>query len=193
MIFVQIFFKRITKFSQDYLTLLAWLSNKAIIFYPSQLSLSSYALTFDCLDRCDLLIHFYFPQNCLWACAEWNALYTTQITQKAKKFHDGFLRLSVCGSYMDQVCLSLLYCETSQNILIFVYLKILNIYQYHFQHPFLMGSGHLFFSWPMHVNNMIHCKYVTKTCLFKLFYSVSFYGEYSLQWKRDVLHLIIYE
>ncbi|KAH7655791.1 hypothetical protein IHE45_18G035400 [Dioscorea alata] len=36
---------------------------------------------------------------------EWNALYTTQITQKAKKFHDGFLRLSVCGSYMDQVTL----------------------------------------------------------------------------------------
>ncbi|KAH7667051.1 hypothetical protein IHE45_12G034600 [Dioscorea alata] len=34
---------------------------------------------------------------------EWNALYTTQITQKAKKFHDGFLRLSVCGSYIDQV------------------------------------------------------------------------------------------
>ncbi|KAH7667042.1 hypothetical protein IHE45_12G033700 [Dioscorea alata] len=36
---------------------------------------------------------------------EWNALYTTQITQKAKKFHDGFLRLSVCGSYIDQVTL----------------------------------------------------------------------------------------
>lgn len=59
MIFVQNFFKRITKFSQDYLTLLAWLSNKAIIFYPSQLSLSLYALTFDSLDRCDLLIHFF--------------------------------------------------------------------------------------------------------------------------------------
>ncbi|KAJ0961113.1 hypothetical protein J5N97_000928 [Dioscorea zingiberensis] len=36
---------------------------------------------------------------------EWNALYTTQITQKAKKFHDGILRLSICGSYMDQVAL----------------------------------------------------------------------------------------
>lgn len=34
---------------------------------------------------------------------EWNVLYTTQISQKAKKYHDGVLRLSLCGSHMNQV------------------------------------------------------------------------------------------
>ncbi|KAL6557949.1 hypothetical protein OROMI_018299 [Orobanche minor] len=34
---------------------------------------------------------------------EWQVLYTTQITQKAKKFHDGFLQLIVCGSQGRQV------------------------------------------------------------------------------------------
>eukprot|EP00261_Vitis_vinifera_P026320 XP_010659685.1 PREDICTED: uncharacterized protein LOC104881368 isoform X1 [Vitis vinifera] len=37
--------------------------------------------------------------------AEWQALYTTQITQKAKKYHDGFLRLSIGGSQGRQVML----------------------------------------------------------------------------------------
>eukprot|EP00261_Vitis_vinifera_P026333 XP_010659699.1 PREDICTED: uncharacterized protein LOC104881368 isoform X4 [Vitis vinifera] len=36
---------------------------------------------------------------------EWQALYTTQITQKAKKYHDGFLRLSIGGSQGRQVML----------------------------------------------------------------------------------------
>ncbi|XP_077251330.1 uncharacterized protein LOC143890503 isoform X2 [Tasmannia lanceolata] len=36
---------------------------------------------------------------------EWHALYTTQITQKAKKYHDGILRLSFCGSHRKQVSL----------------------------------------------------------------------------------------
>ncbi|KAI3689901.1 hypothetical protein L2E82_47871 [Cichorium intybus] len=29
---------------------------------------------------------------------EWDVMYTTQVTQKAKKFHDGVLKLSSCGS-----------------------------------------------------------------------------------------------
>ncbi|XP_038874788.1 uncharacterized protein LOC120067307 isoform X2 [Benincasa hispida] len=36
---------------------------------------------------------------------EWQVLYTTNITQKAKKFHDGFLKLSICGSLGRQVML----------------------------------------------------------------------------------------
>ncbi|XP_058095861.1 uncharacterized protein LOC131241170 isoform X2 [Magnolia sinica] len=36
---------------------------------------------------------------------EWHALYTTQITQKAKKYHDGILQLSCCGSHGKQVIL----------------------------------------------------------------------------------------
>ncbi|XP_011654696.1 uncharacterized protein LOC101209453 isoform X2 [Cucumis sativus] len=36
---------------------------------------------------------------------EWQVLYTTNITQKAKKFHDGFLKLSICGSLGSQVML----------------------------------------------------------------------------------------
>ncbi|XP_042480296.1 uncharacterized protein LOC122061159 isoform X2 [Macadamia integrifolia] len=36
---------------------------------------------------------------------EWHALYTTQTTKKAKKYHDGFLRLSICGSQGRQVML----------------------------------------------------------------------------------------
>ncbi|KAF8380008.1 hypothetical protein HHK36_027477 [Tetracentron sinense] len=35
----------------------------------------------------------------------WQALYTTQMTQKAKKYHDGFLRLASCGSQGRQVML----------------------------------------------------------------------------------------
>ncbi|XP_040986379.1 uncharacterized protein LOC121234499 [Juglans microcarpa x Juglans regia] len=36
---------------------------------------------------------------------EWQALYTTQVTQKAKKYHDGFLQLVTCGSLGRQVML----------------------------------------------------------------------------------------
>ncbi|XP_020539670.1 uncharacterized protein LOC105646024 isoform X2 [Jatropha curcas] len=36
---------------------------------------------------------------------EWHALYTSQITQKAKKYHSGILRLTSCGSYRKQVSL----------------------------------------------------------------------------------------
>lgn len=40
---------------------------------------------------------------------EWQVLYTTQLTKKAKKFHDGFLKLAICGSQRRQV---MLYDET---------------------------------------------------------------------------------
>ncbi|CAK8579365.1 unnamed protein product [Lathyrus sativus] len=36
---------------------------------------------------------------------EWKVLYTTQLTQKAKKYHDGFLQLECCGSLGRQVIL----------------------------------------------------------------------------------------
>nr|XP_029121126.1 uncharacterized protein LOC105047794 isoform X2 [Elaeis guineensis] len=36
---------------------------------------------------------------------EWNVLYTTQITQKAKRYHDGILRLAPCGSHNNQIFL----------------------------------------------------------------------------------------
>ncbi|MCL7029837.1 hypothetical protein MKW94_023362, partial [Papaver nudicaule] len=36
---------------------------------------------------------------------EWHAMYTTQVTQKAKKYHDGFLQLSICVSQRKQVIL----------------------------------------------------------------------------------------
>uniref|UniRef100_A0A0E0ERE6 5'-3' DNA helicase ZGRF1-like N-terminal domain-containing protein n=1 Tax=Oryza meridionalis TaxID=40149 RepID=A0A0E0ERE6_9ORYZ len=36
---------------------------------------------------------------------EWTALYTTQLTQKAKKFHDGVVRLAQVGSHAKQIIL----------------------------------------------------------------------------------------
>ncbi|OEL20018.1 hypothetical protein BAE44_0018959 [Dichanthelium oligosanthes] len=36
---------------------------------------------------------------------EWNALYTTQLTQKAKKYHDGLIRLMQIGSHARQIVL----------------------------------------------------------------------------------------
>ncbi|KAI9174627.1 hypothetical protein LWI28_020301 [Acer negundo] len=36
---------------------------------------------------------------------EWQVLYTTQLTQKAKKYHDGFVRLKICGSQGRQILL----------------------------------------------------------------------------------------
>ncbi|KAI3900190.1 hypothetical protein MKW92_018405 [Papaver armeniacum] len=36
---------------------------------------------------------------------EWHAMFTTQVTQKAKKYHDGFLQLSICVSQRKQVIL----------------------------------------------------------------------------------------
>lgn len=41
----------------------------------------------------------FFPFSNL----EWKVLYTTQLTQKAKKYHDGFLKLAMCGSQRRQV------------------------------------------------------------------------------------------
>ncbi|CAM0951111.1 unnamed protein product [Alopecurus aequalis] len=36
---------------------------------------------------------------------EWHAMYTTQMTQKAKKFHDGFVKLKQMGSHSKQIIL----------------------------------------------------------------------------------------
>ncbi|KAF7139128.1 hypothetical protein RHSIM_Rhsim07G0080700 [Rhododendron simsii] len=49
------------------------------------------------------------PPNCLKPVKtfmrEWHALYTTQISQKAKKYHSGILRLASCNSYQMQATL----------------------------------------------------------------------------------------
>ncbi|KAH7513704.1 hypothetical protein FEM48_Zijuj11G0009300 [Ziziphus jujuba var. spinosa] len=50
---------------------------------------------------------------------EWEVLYTTQITQKAKKYHDGFLQLSTRGSFGRQVMLY----DASRNLLDSRFLK----------------------------------------------------------------------
>ncbi|XP_039168900.1 uncharacterized protein LOC104443901 isoform X4 [Eucalyptus grandis] len=50
---------------------------------------------------------------------EWQVLYTTQVTQKAKKYHDGFLQLEVCGSLGRQVTLY----DASRNILVNKFLR----------------------------------------------------------------------
>ncbi|KAH9775037.1 hypothetical protein KPL71_006277 [Citrus sinensis] len=41
----------------------------------------------------------------LFTSAEWKVLYTSQVTQKAKKYHDGFLRLAACGTLGRQIML----------------------------------------------------------------------------------------
>ncbi|CAA7403843.1 unnamed protein product [Spirodela intermedia] len=37
--------------------------------------------------------------------SEWDVLYTAQVTQKAKRYHDGVLRRVTCGSHMAQLIL----------------------------------------------------------------------------------------
>ncbi|KAH9719077.1 DUF2439 domain-containing protein [Citrus sinensis] len=43
--------------------------------------------------------------TCHFTSAEWKVLYTSQVTQKAKKYHDGFLRLAACGTLGRQIML----------------------------------------------------------------------------------------
>ncbi|BFG32013.1 hypothetical protein CerSpe_182880 [Prunus speciosa] len=45
------------------------------------------------------------PETMKTSKAEWQVLYTTQLTQKAKKYHDGFLQLAISGSYGKQIIL----------------------------------------------------------------------------------------
>ncbi|KAK6246701.1 hypothetical protein SCA6_009791 [Theobroma cacao] len=45
------------------------------------------------------------PTTMKTSVTEWQVLYTTQLTQKSKRYHDGFLRVSVCGSLGRQVVL----------------------------------------------------------------------------------------
>ncbi|XVF63456.1 hypothetical protein PTKIN_Ptkin09bG0088400 [Pterospermum kingtungense] len=50
------------------------------------------------------------PQTCLTTTAkssvkEWQVMYTTQVTQKAKKYHDGFLQLTNSGTLQRQIML----------------------------------------------------------------------------------------
>ncbi|KAK6935570.1 protein of unknown function DUF2439, partial [Dillenia turbinata] len=50
---------------------------------------------------------------------EWQVLYTTQVMQKAKKYHDGYLELAICGSWGRQVTLD----DCSQKLLDSRFLK----------------------------------------------------------------------
>ncbi|CAN1254528.1 hypothetical protein LINPERPRIM_LOCUS8678 [Linum perenne] len=50
---------------------------------------------------------------------EWQVLYTTQVSKKAKTYHDGFLRLASCGSLQRQVMLY----DTSRKLLTSRFLK----------------------------------------------------------------------
>ncbi|KAF3448740.1 hypothetical protein FNV43_RR09453 [Rhamnella rubrinervis] len=50
---------------------------------------------------------------------EWEVLYTTQVTQKAKKFHDGFLQLAIQGSFGRQILLF----DSNRNLLDSRFLK----------------------------------------------------------------------
>lgn len=50
-----------------------------------------------------LVLLIYLYPLCHIVNTEWHALYTTQMTQKAKKYHSGFLRLASCNSYQMQV------------------------------------------------------------------------------------------
>ncbi|CAL1386563.1 unnamed protein product [Linum trigynum] len=51
--------------------------------------------------------------------AEWQVLYTTQVTKKAKTYHDGFLRVANCGYFQKQVMLY----DVSRNLLTSRFLK----------------------------------------------------------------------
>ncbi|KAF9602489.1 hypothetical protein IFM89_028503, partial [Coptis chinensis] len=55
------------------------------------------------MTSCSCLLGLYFDISQMNA--EWHALYTTQKTQKTKKYHDGFLRLLVGVSQRKQVTL----------------------------------------------------------------------------------------
>ena len=64
-----------------------------------------------------LNLHFYkIPFDCLlsviqplFLCpVEWHALYTSQITKKAKKYHNRILKMSDRGSFQMQVRLNLI-------------------------------------------------------------------------------------
>ncbi|GAV68678.1 DUF2439 domain-containing protein [Cephalotus follicularis] len=45
------------------------------------------------------------PDTAKTSSTEWQVLYTTQMTQKTKKYHDGYIRLRICGSSGRQVML----------------------------------------------------------------------------------------
>ena len=51
---------------------------------------------------------------------EWQVLYTTQLTQKAKKYHDGFLRLAICSSLGRQVDFRTIVCLSLKIVILFV-------------------------------------------------------------------------
>ena len=51
---------------------------------------------------------------------EWQVLYTRRLTQKAKKYHHGFLRLAICGSLEMQVDFRTIVCLSLKIIIFFV-------------------------------------------------------------------------
>lgn len=57
--------------------------------------------------------------KCKSSNSEWQVLYTTQVTQKAKKYHDGFLQLLTCGSSCKQVSFQISFSMTLANCYLF--------------------------------------------------------------------------
>ncbi|KAL8138847.1 hypothetical protein V2J09_004848 [Rumex salicifolius] len=51
------------------------------------------------------------PSSTTSIAGEWQALYTTHLTQKAKKFHDGFIKLVLCGSQGRQYIVAWVYAQ----------------------------------------------------------------------------------
>ncbi|XP_050376104.1 uncharacterized protein LOC126793584 [Argentina anserina] len=45
------------------------------------------------------------PETVKTSTTDWQALYTTQLTQKAKRYHDGFLQLAITGTHGKQIIL----------------------------------------------------------------------------------------
>lgn len=58
---------------------------------------------------------------------EWQVLYTTQLTQKAKKYHDGFLRLAISGSLGRQVDFRTIFVSISRYLVFWPWWRFLSL------------------------------------------------------------------
>lgn len=65
-------------------------------------------------------------------CAEWDVLYTTQITQKAKRYHDGVLKILSCGSLQKQVICLLFFAASLFFFFQFEYYYLFKLVSYVF-------------------------------------------------------------
>ena len=61
----------------------------------------------------------FFSQVNMFLLIEWQVLSTRRLTQKAKKYHHGFLRLAICGSLGMQVDFKTIICLSLKIIILF--------------------------------------------------------------------------